>query len=100
MKLTSFQEHTELKIGEYDGTIQIVKQPRLNGLICPPLSHFDIYALKLKGKQNIVVELIHLEPETDRTGQDENLEQKGAGSKKKGGNKKSSTASSQLCNPT
>lgn len=83
MKVTSFQEHSELKIGEYDGTIQLVKQPRINGLICPPLSQFDLYALKLKGKHNIMVEYIHLEPETDRTGQDENLEQKGASKKKK-----------------
>lgn len=50
LKLTSFKEHTELKIGEYDGTIQLLKQPRLHGLICPPLAPFDIYALKLKGK--------------------------------------------------
>jgi hypothetical protein len=83
LKLTSFKEHIELKIGEYDGTIQLVKQPRINGLICAPLAPHDLYALKIKGKSNIVVETIHLEPETDRTGQDENLEQKGASTKKK-----------------
>ena len=68
LKLTSFKEHIELKIGEYDGTIQLVKQPRINGLICAPLAAHDLYALKLKGKSNIVVETIHLEPEQDRTG--------------------------------
>lgn len=95
LKLTSFMEHTELKIGEYDGTIQLLKQPRLHGLICPPLSPFDIYALKLqKGKTGILIENIHLEPESDRAGQDENLEQKGVSSKKKA----KSGASSILCN--
>jgi hypothetical protein len=84
LKLTSFKEHTELKIGEYDGTLQILKQPRIHGII-GDLSKFDIYALKLlKHKSGIVVETIHLEPEEDRAGQDENLEQKGAsGSTKK-----------------
>ena len=33
----------------------------------------DIYALRLKLKQTIVLEKIHLEPEDDRTAQDENL---------------------------
>ena len=47
IKLTSFKEHSELKIGEYDGTIALLKQPRIHGLISPPLSEFDIYALKL-----------------------------------------------------
>lgn len=100
IKLTSFKEHTELKIGEYDGTIQLVKQPRIHGLICPPLSEFDIYALKLKGKHNINIEKIHLEPEQDRTGQDENLEQKGVSTKKNKSSKQGSGASSVLCNPT
>ena len=40
------------------------------------LSNFDIYALKLKGKHSIVLEEIHLEPEDDRTAQDENLQHK------------------------
>ena len=74
VQLTSFKEHSELKIGEYDGTIKLLKQPRLNGLISH-LSPFDIYALKLaKGKTGISIEQIHLEPESDRAGQDENLE--------------------------
>ena len=56
MKLTSFKEHSELKIGEYDGTVKLLKQPRLNGLISY-LSPFDIYALKLaKGKTGIAIE--------------------------------------------
>lgn len=55
-KLTSFKEHAELKIGEYDGTINILKQARLNGLISY-MSPFDIYALKLsKGKTGIKIE--------------------------------------------
>jgi hypothetical protein len=61
-----------MKFGEYDGTLKIMKQPKINGLICN-LSEFDIYALKLKGKSGIVVEKIHLEPEESREGQDENL---------------------------
>jgi hypothetical protein len=55
------------------------------------LPAFDIYALKLKGKAGIVVELIHMDPEEDRAEQDENLQQKGT--KKKG-------VSSVACNPT
>jgi PAXNEB protein len=80
-KLTSFKDHQEMKIGEYDGTIKLVKQPRVHGLVSW-LSEFDIYAVTLKGKTGMVVERIHLEPEDDRAGQDENLMQKGAGSKK------------------
>jgi hypothetical protein len=62
-----------MQIGEYDGTIKLVKQPRIHGLISS-LSDFDIYALKLKGKTGIIVEKIHLEPGEDRAGQDENLQ--------------------------
>ena len=61
-----------MKLGEYDGTIKLLKQPKIHGLISH-LSEFDIYALRLKGKTGIVVEKIHLEPEDDRAGQDENL---------------------------
>ena len=72
-----------MKIGEYDGTLQILKQPRIHGII-GDLSKFDIYAIKLlKHKAGIVIENIHLEPEEDRAAQDENLEQKGASSKKR-----------------
>lgn len=42
------------------------------------MSVFDIYALKLKGKSSIALEMIHLEPENDRSAQDENLQQKGS----------------------
>ena len=77
LQLTSFKEQAELKIGDYDGTIQLVKQARLHGLISG-LAPFDIYALKLlKGKTGIAIEKIHLEPESDRAALDENLEQKG-----------------------
>lgn len=75
-----------MKIGDYDGTIKLLKQPRIHGLISN-LSEFDIYALRLKGKTGIVVEKIHLEPEDDRAGQDENLQQKGTGKDKKVSNK-------------
>ena len=92
LKLTSFKDHQEMKIGDYDGTIKLLKQPKLHGLICS-LSDFDIYALRLKGKTGIIVEKIHLEPEDDRAGQDENLQQKGTGTKKQ-------TVASVQCNPT
>lgn len=62
-------------------------------MICAPLSEFDIYALRLKGKHGIVVEKIHLEPEETRAGQDENLQQKGAKTK-------AQPVSSVQCNPT
>lgn len=73
VKLTSFKDHSEMKIGDYDGTLRLLKQVKLHGFISY-LSDFDVYALKLKGKQGIVVERIHLEPEEDRSGQDENLQ--------------------------
>ena len=63
-----------MQIGDYDGTLKLLKHPKIHGLICPPLPAFDIYALKLKGKAGIVVEWIHLEPEEDRAEQDENLQ--------------------------
>jgi len=56
-----------MKIGDYDGTIKLLKQPRIHGLISNS-SEFDIYAIRLKGKTGIVVEKIHLEPEDDRAG--------------------------------
>ena len=77
LKLTSFKDHAEMQIGEYDGTIRLLKQPKLHGLISSPLSEFDVYALRLKSKTGILVEKIHLEPEEDRSAQDENLQQKG-----------------------
>ena len=86
-----------MKIGEYDGTIKLIKQPKLHGLISQ-LSEFDIYALRLKGKSSIVVEKIHLEPEEDRADQDDNLRQKGAGKGAKG--KQFGSTASVLCNPT
>ena len=65
-----------MQIGDYDGTLKLIKQPQIHGLINPPLPEFDIWALKLKGKAGITVEKIHLDPEEDRAGQDENLQHK------------------------
>ena len=56
-----------MKIGDYDGTLRLLKQPKIHGLLSS-LSEFDVYALRLKGKQGIIVEKIHLEPEDDRAG--------------------------------
>ena len=68
LKLTSFKDHQEMKIGDYDGTVKILKQPKLHGLISH-MSEFDIYALRLKAvKTGIAVEKIHLDPEEDRSG--------------------------------
>lgn len=61
-----------MKIGEYDGTFRLLKQPQLHGMLMY-MPNTDIYALRLKSKQTIVLEKIHLEPEDDRTAQDENL---------------------------
>lgn len=88
--LTSFKDHPEMKIGEYDGTFRLLKQPSIN-VIVGYQAESDTFALKLKGKTGIQIEKIHLEPEEDRTAQDENLQQKGS--------KKSSVAST-VCNPT
>lgn len=62
-----------MKIGDYDGTFRLLKQPQMHGLLLS-MSNFDIYALKLKGKASIALEMIHLEPENDRSAQDENLQ--------------------------
>jgi hypothetical protein len=62
-----------MKIGEYDGTFRLLKQARLHSIV-GYLSESDTYALKLKGKTGIQLEKIHLEPEEDRAGQDENLQ--------------------------
>ena len=56
-----------MKIGEYDGTIKFMKQPRIHGLISQ-MTEFDIYAVRVKGKTGLVIEKIHLEPEEDRAG--------------------------------
>ena len=82
-----------MRIGDYDGTLRILKHVRLHGLICPPVISTDIFALKLSTKQGLVIERIHLEPEEDRADQDENLMQKGSKKKKEG-------VSSVACNPT
>jgi hypothetical protein len=68
LKLTSFKDHQEMKIGDYDGTLRLLKLPKINGFINSPLPDSDIYALKLKSKSGITVEKIHLDPEEDRAG--------------------------------
>ena len=92
LQVTSFKDHTEMKIGDYDGTLKLLKQVKLHGFICSPLPETDIYALKVTKKEGLTVERIHLDPEEDRAGQDENLMQKGTKEKK--------GVSSVACNPT
>ncbi len=67
LKINSFKDHVEMQIGEYDGVIKFLKVPSLHGLV-NYIQDFDIYALRLKGKYNVQVEKIHLEPEHDRSG--------------------------------
>lgn len=55
-----------MRIGEYDGTLRVLKHARINGLICPPVAETDTFAIKLSKKQGLVVERIHLDPEEDR----------------------------------
>lgn len=50
--LTSFKDHSEMQIGEYDGTFKLVKQVKLHSM-CGYMSDFDLYALKLKQKMGI-----------------------------------------------
>ena len=57
-----------MKIGEYDGTLKLLKQVRIHGFICSPLADTDIYALKVSSKNGLTVEKIHLDPEEDRAG--------------------------------
>ena len=66
LQITSFKDHSEMRIGDYDGTLRVLKHVRLNGLICAPVPATDIFALKLSSKQGLVVERIHLDPEEDR----------------------------------
>ena len=87
-----------MRIGDYDGTLRILKHIRLHGLICAPVPPTDTFALKLSSKQGLLVERIHLEPEEDRAGQDENLMQRGGASNK--AKKAQSSAASVACNPT
>ena len=91
IKIVSFKDHPEMKISDYDGTLRLLKVPRIHGFISAPLPDSDIYALKLKSKSGITIEKIHLDPEEDRAGQDENLMQKGT---------KSKSVAAVACNPT
>ena len=66
LQITSFKDHAEMRIGEYDGTLRVLKHVKLHGLICSPIPATDIFALKLSSKQGLVIERIHLDPEEDR----------------------------------
>ena len=57
-----------MRIGDYDGTLRLLKMPRIHGLLPNGASmpDSDIYALTLKHKTGITIEKIHLEPEEDR----------------------------------
>mmetsp|Transcript_18639 Transcript_18639/g.25145 ORF Transcript_18639/g.25145 Transcript_18639/m.25145 type:complete len:118 (+) Transcript_18639:2089-2442(+) len=77
LQVSSFKDNAEMRIGDYDGTLRMLKQVRINGLICPPIPETDTFAIKLSLKQGLIIERIHLEPEEDRADQDENLNQKG-----------------------
>ena len=83
-----------MKIGDYDGTLRVLKHVRLNGLICPPVPETDTFAIKLSSKQGLIVERIHLDPEEDRADQDENLNQKGSRPQK------NKSVAAVACNPT
>ena len=91
LQVTSFKDHAEMKIGEYDGTLKLLKQVKLHGFLCAPLPDTDIYAIKVSNKVGLTIERIHLDPEEDRAGQDENLMQKGTKEKK--------GVASVACNP-
>ena len=56
LKLTSFKDHSEMKIGDYDGTLRLAKLPRINGFLNSPLPSSDVFALKVKSKSGIAVE--------------------------------------------
>ena len=66
LQITSFKDHAEIKIFDYDGTLRILKQPRMNGIISAPLIDTDVYALKISQKTGLHIERIHLDPEEDR----------------------------------
>ena len=97
LQITSFKDHSEMKIGEYDGTLKILKHARVHSFVPSPLPDTDIFALRLSSKNGLVIERIHLEPEEDRAGQDENLMQKGSKAKQGGSGQ---SVASMACNPT
>jgi len=68
LQVTSFKDNVEMKIGDYDGTLRVLKHPRINGLVCSPMPETDTFAIKLSSKSGLVIERIHLDPEEDRTG--------------------------------
>jgi len=57
-----------MKIGEYDGTLRLLKMTKLHGLVSTPMPTTDVFALRLTSRNGLVVERIHLEPEEDRAG--------------------------------
>ena len=68
LQVTSFKDNAEMRIGDYDGTLRVLKHARINGLICSPVPETDTFAIKLSSKQGLVIERIHLDPEEDRAG--------------------------------
>ena len=57
-----------MKIGEYDGTLKILKYARVHAFVPSPFPETDIFALRLTSKNGLVIERIHLDPEEDRAG--------------------------------
>lgn len=68
IQITSFKDHSEMRIGEYDGTLKILKHARLHSIVPSPFPDTDIFALKLTSKSGLMIERIHLDPEEDRAG--------------------------------
>ena len=74
LSVTSFKENVELQVGDYEGTLRILKVPRLH-IIAGWQLEFEVWGFRIsKGRSGMQIEQIHLEPEEDRTKQDENLE--------------------------
>jgi len=62
--LTSFRDHPEKQVGDYDGTVRILKLPKLHGFIGGTLPESDVYAIRVK-KNGLAIEKIYLEPEEE-----------------------------------
>ena len=54
---------TDYKFLDYQGTIQILKHPAINGLIGHKSNH-DIYVFK-SDRRKFTIETVHLEPEAE-----------------------------------
>ena len=78
-EIKSFSD-SEYKFLDYQGTIQILKQPAINGLIGHKSSH-DIYVFK-SDRRKFLIETVHLQPEEESsTNNSENLNTKESQSK-------------------